>query len=240
METTRSSRHPAGATRHLHVVGSRNAAPEQDHYWGLTGIVGGLDALWTLDAAPIPDEPFDWSGVEARDRLYVDDVLHFSDMCCDELLDVEYRTIARRILARVATHDCGALRRSRRASRSAAGLVWLATQASCDPARERARSSQYLWSWFGVSNASERGRALRIAAGFAAEPLGPDRSRIVMVLGDPAFLHSRYRARIIRRRDAIVELRRELAAATAPEVRTAPRDPITNVITPRFGGSKPA
>jgi hypothetical protein len=222
------------------VVGSRNGARDSESYWGLTAIVGGLDELWALDAEPIPDEPFDWSGVEPRDREYVSEVLARSDACCEELLDLEYRTIARRILARVATRDRRPLRRSMNAPRSAAGLVWLATQASRDSGRVRARSAQYLWTWFGVSNASDRGRVLRIAAGLGSDPPPTGRSGNAMTLGDTELLHSRYRARLIARRDAIVELRRELAEAATPDRGTASDGRVATVITPRFGGSRPA
>jgi len=239
METSRSSRHPAGATRHLYVVGSRNGPPP-DSYWGLTAIVGGLEELWTLDAEPLADEPFDWSGVEARDQPYVSEVLGRSDACCEDLLDLEYRTIARRILARVATRDCRPLRRSLNAPRSAAGLVWLATQASRDPVRQRGGAAQPIWTWFGVSNSSERGRVLRIAAGLAADAPPNGRTWSAVILGDATLLHSRYRARLIARRDGIVDLRRELAESGAPGAGAPSDGRDAKVIAPRFGGSKPA
>lgn len=239
MASSRSSRHPAGSTRHLYVVGSRNPVPEKDAYWRLSVIVGGLDILWTLDAEPVPDEPFDWSGVELRDRPYVAEVLALSDACCDDLFDHEFRTIARRILARVAARDPRPLRRSTNAARSAAGLVWLAVAGNRDRGPVRARSSAGLWAWFGVSNASERGRVLRLAAGLGSGlPPGGPLGR-AMTLGDPALLHSRFRAQLIARRDLIADLPRLIAeAGVKPGV--VADGPVATVLTPHFGGSRPA
>ena len=154
----------------------------------LVPYVGSFDALWRLDVVPVPDEAFDWSAVEDRDRSFVEEVLRLSDECCKLVHDVEFRTIARRILARVRRARPSTLpsqsprcplRRVARAgsSRDSSGaLGW-----------GRRRSASWIWSWFGVGNCSDRGRSLRRAArlepdgGWLDQPLS---------LGDPALLHS--------------------------------------------------
>ncbi|MGH8909817.1 MAG: hypothetical protein ACRD0K_25820 [Egibacteraceae bacterium] len=67
--------------------------------------VGGPDRLADLDDAPLPDEPFAWSGIPDDIRDRVGDVLARCDRCCEELLDVECRTACRRLLARAAAGD---------------------------------------------------------------------------------------------------------------------------------------
>ena len=203
-------------------------------------IVGGPDVLWALDAEPVPDEPFAWSSVDEHDRDYVTQVLALSDACCDGLFDVEFRTIARRILARVAARDPLPLRRNLDASRSAAGLVWLVYQASGDSDRRNARPARPIWEWFGVRNASDRGRALRAAAGLVPESIPVDRLPTAMILGDAGLLHSSYRARLLRRRDATAEILQLARNAVAAPTGAAGAGRGATVISPRFGGSRPA
>ncbi len=222
MDSFGNTHHPAEAGRHLYPVGrddvwlgdwldepsyARTVRPRQlDLMADLVTLVGGADVLAELDCEPIPDEPFDWSVVEERDRSFVAEVLALSDQCCNELLDTQFRTIARRLLARVAERDPGPLRRNTKANRCAAGLVWLAGQASAEFGRRGRRTTACLWTWFGVTSCADRGRSLRAAAGlepwidpasWATEPLA---------LGDAAFLHSEFRQLVIRQRDAVTKL----------------------------------
>jgi hypothetical protein len=173
----------------------------------LIALVGDADALSALDAEPIPDEPFDWSAVDETDRPFLGDVLELTDRACDLLLDVEFRTITRRLVARVARRDPRALRRSPHAARCAAAFVWLAGRANGEFGRRGPRAAHPLWDWFGVSNASDRGRTLRRAAGL--EPGWVDHSPWddELSVGDVSFLHSRYRARLIARRDLLLDVR---------------------------------
>lgn len=137
--------------------------------------------MWRLDAIPLPDDPFDWSVVEPRDVAFVEQVLALSDRCCAEMLDIEFRTVTRRILARVAGRDPRPFRRSPHAARCAA----------------------WLWAWFGVGNCSDRGRSLWRAAGLESDPWScPD----TLLLGDPALLHSGMRAHLVMRRDVMLEV----------------------------------
>ena len=177
-----------------------------DEMKDLQAFVGGFDALMRLDAEPLPSEEFDWSSVEPQDEPFVALVLALVDECCREMLDTEYRTIARRILARIEARDPRALRRSANAERCAAALVWLAARGSGGLARSgTAPTSSALWRWFGVTDCSNRGRSLRAAA-----DLLPDLDLIdfavtvtdELALGDAALLHSRFRRRLLMQRDA--------------------------------------
>ena len=176
--------------------------------------VGSAEALWRLDAEPLPDEAFDWSAVEGRDRSFVADVLAQSDQCCDLVLDVEYRTITRRLLARVAARDPCPFRRSPYADRCAASLVWLACDASGMFATRPRTPASWIWSWFSVGNCSDRGRTLRRAAG-----LEPERGWCSepLELGDPTLLHSFFRETIL--------LERQRQLEHAEEHRTWSEDP---------------
>jgi hypothetical protein len=145
--------------------------------------------------------------VEARDHAFVAEVLTLSDQCCDRMLDTEYRTITRRILARVAARDPRPLRRSTRADRCGAGLVWLAGRANGEFGRRGRWTNQRLWDWFGVGDCSPRGYTLRNAAGLGPEVVvAPRWSYGSLSLGDPALLHSRFRSSLLAQRDALLAI----------------------------------
>ena len=65
--------------------------------------VGDPIELDQLDDDPLADEPFRWDGISDNVTARVHEVLAFSDRCCEEMLDLEYRTACRRVLARVAS-----------------------------------------------------------------------------------------------------------------------------------------
>ena len=207
------STHP----RHLRAVDTtRDDSPvtddefvrrQTDLFAPLVELVGGVDVLWSLDTEPLLDEPFDWSAVRPVDQPFMAEVLHHVEECCDALLDAEYRTIARRILAQVAARDPRPLRRSPDVRRCAAGLVWL-VGATNGPFRQRGRGSAgWIWAWFGVSGCAGRGRTLYRAADLALDCDPRAHLRDPLVFGDVALLHSHRRAALIRAR----EHRREIA-----------------------------
>ena len=170
----------------------------------LQAFVGGFDALMRLDTEPLPNEEFDWSSVDPQDEPFVALVLMGVDDCCSRMLDNEYRTIARRILARVAIREPRVLRRSENTDRFAAGLVWLAGRGSGCFARRGSRpKSAQLWRWFGVTDCSDRGRSLRSAAHLLPDA---DLADYVysgeLALGDAGLLHSRFRKSLVIQRDA--------------------------------------
>jgi hypothetical protein len=184
------------------------ARRQTDLFERLIAFVGSTEALWRLDAIPVPDEPFDWSSVAAQDVDFVQRVVARSDQCCDELLDVEFRTIARRILARVAARDPRTFRRSTNADRCAAGLVWLAGQASGEFMRGSPHRPQCVWDWFGVDSCSDRGRSLRAAAGLLPHVVNGYFWDAQLTVGDASLLHSRFRAGLVRQRDSMLEIAR--------------------------------
>ena len=185
------------------LAGDEFARRQLDLFTHLINEVGDADALWCLDAIPLPDEPFDWSVVEPRDVAFVEQVLALSDRCCVEMLDIEFRTVTRRILARVAGRDPRPFRRSPHAARCAASLVWLAGQANGEFSRRGRRMAGWLWAWFGVGNCSDRGRSLWSAAGLEPDPPSwPEQ----LPLGDPALLHSGMRAHLVMQRDVMLEV----------------------------------
>jgi hypothetical protein len=202
----------ASRDRHLRAVdamelpGDNFVRRQCDLFDHLIPYVGSADALWRLDTEPLPDEPFDWSAVEDRDRSFVEEVLAQTDQCCELLLDVEYRTITRRILARVAARDPRPFRRRPHAARCAASLVWLACGSSGMFASRPRTPTSWIWSWFAVGNCSDRGRTLRRAAGL--EPAGGWYDE-PLSLGDPTLLHSHFRETILIERHRKLEIAEE-------------------------------
>jgi hypothetical protein len=181
------------------------ARRQLDLFESLIELVGDADTLWSLDSEPLPDEPFDWSVVEPEDRQLVAAVVSLTDRCCDAVLDAEYRTIVRRLIARVASHDPRPLRRHPNAERCAAAFVWLAGQTHGGFLRRGRPYAGWVWSWFGVNNCSDRARTLYRAAAFAPDdPWAGYSDRFVF--GDVAFLCSAHRADLIRRRDWLLDV----------------------------------
>ena len=192
-----------------------------DLFTHLIEAVGDADALWRLDVKPLPDEPFDWTAVQPEDREFVAEVLALSDHCCDEAFDFEFRTAARRILARVARNDPRPLRRHQHAARCAASLVFLVGSANGDFGRGGRLPSSLLWRWFGVGDCAGRAHTLRRAAGLEPEDrYGWDDP---MVLGDPALLHSWTRGRLVDQRDRLLDVaeRRRTWSVIADDGRSA-------------------
>jgi len=188
------------------------AAPRPDLCSSLVPYVGDVAALLDLDTEPLPDDPFDWSGVESAERAAVAAVLALSDAACEALLDLEFRTIARRILALVASRDPRPIRRSKQPDRLAAGIVWLAGRGNGEFGRRspRWRSAALLWDWFGVTSCADRGHSIRKAAGLVPQVVdGSSWYTDATPLGSVDLLHSRTRQMLIRQRDAILRVERE-------------------------------
>ncbi|WP_395307494.1 DUF6398 domain-containing protein [Mycobacterium sp. AMU20-3851] len=165
--------------------------------------VGGPEKLDALDTRPLPDEAFDWSGIADDVAARVDEVLALTDRCCDALLDVEYRTVCRRILARVASHAPKVFRRNARAETAAAGVVWIAGKANNLFDGKSGVRAMDIAKFFGVSSSpSGRGEVMR-RAGFSGNGYDTD-------LGSPDYLVAKRRQWIIERRD---EMRKRIAAA---------------------------
>lgn len=163
--------------------------------------VSGPEALEALDAAPLPDEAFDWTGIpdDVHDR--VAEVLARCDRCCDEVLGAEYRTAARRLLARVARDGPEVFRRRGRADTAAAAICWSVARANdAFDQRRGGLTQKALLAHFGAQQGSipQRAATLLRAGGFPRDPFD-------LSLGSPRYLVSR-------RRQHIVDGRRRLSA----------------------------
>ena len=117
--------------------------------------VGGEKALDALDAEPLPDEPFAWDAVPPDVHDRVGEVLDLVERCCAELLDAEYRTACRRLLADVAAGDPEIFRRRGRGE-TAAAVCWIVGKANAlfDPtAPGPTMQVKQLMEYFGVAGA---------------------------------------------------------------------------------------
>jgi hypothetical protein len=189
-----------------------SAEPRADLFSSLLPHVDDVPALLDLDEERLPDEAFDWSTVDPQDRAIVAAVLDRCDAACDELLDTEFRTIARRILAMLATRDPRPLRRTANHDRLAAGVVWLAGRGTGEFGRRapRWRSARRVADWFGVTNCADRGQSIRKADGLVPEPMDPYASFLdAMPLGSIALLHSKTRRSLITHGDALLRIESE-------------------------------
>lgn len=177
---------------------------EQMKLDGLAEGVGGHEQLDALDTAPLPDEPFDWSRIPDDIDARVAAVLDLTDRCCDALLDVECRTVCRRVLARVASRAPQVFRRKGRVETAAAAVVWMAGKANgLFDLGTALRTSDIVRHFEIKSSPSQRGEVMLRAAGFPSGSFD-------VKLGSADFLVSTRREWIIGRRD---HLRQRIASA---------------------------
>ncbi|MGB8995565.1 MAG: DUF6398 domain-containing protein [Pseudonocardiaceae bacterium] len=156
----------------------------------------GEDALDNLDTAPLPDEPFHWDPIPADIHERVADVLRLVDRCCDELLDVEYRTACRRYLGRAAAADPEIFRRRSRADTAAAAICWCIGKANdLFPAGMLVKD---LTGHFGIGQGSVSARNEPLLRAIGVDPHDRYGS---MHLGSPDYLTSVRRERIRALRD---------------------------------------
>ena len=158
--------------------------------------VGGEEALATVDGTALPDEPFVWGPIPGDIHERVNDVLLRVDRCCDELLDVEYRTACRRFLSRAAAADPDIFRRRGRTDTAAAAICWIIGKAN--DLFKRTMLVKELMGHFGrgQGNVSQRSEALLRAIG-----VDPHDRYGSMNLGSPDYLTSTRRERIRTLRD---------------------------------------
>lgn len=168
---------------------------------GLADAVGGFEALAALDDRPLPDEPFDWDRVPGDVRPRVGAVRELVDRCCDELLDGELRTAARRLLARVAEADPDLFLRRKRPEGTAAAVCWIIATAN-HLFRERRLAVKQLTSWFGLSaSPSSQAKALLKAIGVDADGFAFGDGH----LASPDYLTGAHRAGMVAARDRLRE-----------------------------------
>ena len=162
--------------------------------------VGGIDVLDTLAADPLPDEPFEWTGMPDDIVGRVAEVADSVDGCCDELFDLEFRTASRRLLSQVAGADPGIFRRKSSAVTTAAAICWIIAKAndafdlygSSGSGSPRVKD---FMAHFGLSGSvSQRAEPMLRA-------IGRDWRYGRTTLGDPRLLVSRTRLRLCEARD---------------------------------------
>lgn len=93
---------------------------EEIHLDYIADEVGGVETLMRLDAEPLADEEFDWSGIPEEVRPTVQAILVECDAVADAILDTEHRTAMRRFLARAAGREPELFRRKGSPVRGAA------------------------------------------------------------------------------------------------------------------------
>lgn len=174
---------------------------EEIHLEHVAEEVGGVTALMALEAEPLPDEAFDWTGIPADVQPAVQAIVGECDACADAMLDVEHRTAMRRFLARAAGNDPSLFRRKSSPVRGAAAVAWAIATANRTIGSARSpMSGKDLLAHFGISGSvSDRARSLIRAAGIDLRLAhGPLR------LGDPGLLVSRRRRELVEERDRIL------------------------------------
>lgn len=167
---------------------------------GLEAAVGGAEPLAELDDEPLPDEPFTGQGIPADLTTSVGAALGLIDRFCERVLDIEYRTACRRLLARAARNDPDAFRSGTRAETNAAAVCWVIGRANGLFDREPALLVKDVMEFFGVKgSASQRGLRLIEAAGLEA-----DMSYAAAKLGTVDLLVSDQRRHLIERRNQLL------------------------------------
>ncbi len=157
--------------------------------------VGSEDALDGLDAVALPDEPFAWDLIPADVHERVSEVLKLVEQCCDELLDVEYRTACRRYLSRAAAGDPEIFRRRGRAETAAASICWVIGKVNdLFPTQMLVKD---LLGHFGIGQGSVSQRSERLLRAIGVDPYQPG----AIYLGSPDYLTSARRQQILSLRD---------------------------------------
>ncbi len=160
--------------------------------------VGGRIPLQDLDDTPLPDEPFEWTGVPEDVRPVVEEMLEACDRCAEELLDIEHRTAMRRFLSRAAVGDPSPFRRRSSPTRGAAAVAWVVCRANHTVGASGSELSvQELLAWFGVKGSVSQ----RAEPYLRANGVEPHLLLGTMDLGAPELLTSGRRSEIIAQRD---------------------------------------
>ncbi len=170
----------------------------QIHLGYIADEVGGVETLMRLDAEPLADEEFDWSGIDQEARPTVQAILDGCDACADAILDVEHRTAMRRFLAKAARNDAGLFRRKGSPVRGAAAAAWVIATANRTIGSYRSpMTGKDLLAHFGITGSvSDRAQSLIRAAGIDHR-LTYGSLRV----GDPGLLVSRRRRELVDERD---------------------------------------
>jgi Domain of unknown function (DUF6398) len=170
--------------------------------------VGSAAALDQLDDRPLPDEPFSWAAIPDDIHERVREVLELCDHCCDELLDLEYRTACRRLLAAVAAGDPAIFRRRARANTAAAAICWIVGKANVAFTGWKSRLMvKDLAEHFGLAQPAVSARAHTFLR--ALELDRRDYAYGSVSLGSPSYLVAERRRDIRRDRDRYLAMDEE-------------------------------
>lgn len=176
----------------------KHLSDEEIHLEYIADEVGGVEALMKLDAEPLPDEEFDWTGIPEEVRPTVQAILDECDATADAVLDAEHRTAMRRFLVRAARNDPALFRRKGSPVRGAAAVAWIIATGNRTIGSYRSpMASKDLLAHFGINGSvSDRAQSLIRAAGIDLR-LTYGSLRV----GDPGLLVSRRRRELIDERD---------------------------------------
>lgn len=194
----------------------------------LVGKVGGLDALESLHRDPLPDEPFLTGAVGNHNPVFAAESIAVFDERATAHLDIEFRTIGRRLFARALLNEPTLIRKSSSPVRFAAGLAHavLAANDRIGGASRQWRSSD-IAAWFGTSSAGDPARRLVAAARFERTMTEDDPWRRIrddgLRMPSPDLLHSETRDRLV------VERERLLVAIEQHEASRAGRRPTVSL-----------
>jgi hypothetical protein len=176
-----------------------DAGYEQHVLDALASMVGGADALDRLNADPLPDEPFSWEGITDDIRDRVSEVSELADGCCAALFDVELRTAARRLLAKVAATDPQIFRRRSSPATAAAAVCWIVAKANdrLDLYQSGGTRVKDLMAHFRLTGTPSRRAEVMLRA------IGVGYSYYGIELGDADLLVAKQRADVIAHRDRL-------------------------------------
>ncbi|MDH2902376.1 MAG: DUF6398 domain-containing protein [Actinomycetota bacterium] len=168
----------------------------------MSDAVGGTDALYSLDEAPLEDREFSWFDIPDDIHDKVAEVLNLCDQFCDERLDVEYRSACRLLLEQVAVGDPQVFRRKARTDTAAAAICWTVGKVN-DLFTSNGMYVKDMMQYFGIvqGSVSQRAETMLRAAGY-----GTRSGFMNFDLGNLDLLVSSRRRRIIDLRDRMLEL----------------------------------
>lgn len=163
----------------------------------------GSEALAAVTSDPLPDEPFDGTGIPSDIREEVDDVLAVVEDVCARSLGPEILTASRRLLAAAATGNPTVFRQNANRRRSAAAIVWAVASANHLIGRSSGQMlvRELLAEFDLTGSVSQRGGVLIRASG-----VGRIDARGGPTLADVAFLTGSRRAELLSLHDALIEL----------------------------------
>jgi len=165
----------------------------------LLAAVGSEEELEGLSGDPLPDEQFEWLGIEEDIRPKLEEILALCDANADELLDVEHRTANRRLLRDLAIANPAFFRGRAAARTSAAAVSYLVAHANHSLSAYGPLTATELMKQFGVGSVGQRTQLFRDFLGLPYRRVtdGP------MLLESTDYLVSSRRQELITERDRL-------------------------------------